>query len=95
MTVAEAQIEKAFAHFQRGELALAENLPPAIADSQNRQGWIKFGKPTFLSVPTPWRMVQPQAGQLILFPSFLWHGPVPFHDSHSRTTVTFDVVQAR
>ena len=32
------------------------------------------------------------AGRLVLFPSYMWHGTVPFHDAASRTTIAFDAV---
>jgi len=28
----------------------------------------------------------------VLFPSYMWHGTVPFHDKAARTTIAFDVV---
>ena len=38
------------------------------------------------------RAVKPQGGKLVLFPSYMWHGTVPFHSSQSRTTLAFDAV---
>jgi len=29
---------------------------------------------------------------LVLFPSYMWHGTIPFHDAQARTTIAFDVV---
>jgi hypothetical protein len=37
------------------------------------------------------RTIQPRAGQLILFPSYMLHGTVPFRSAQNRTTVAFDV----
>ena len=31
-------------------------------------------------------------GRLVLFPSYMWHGTIPFHDAQPRTTIAFDVV---
>jgi tetratricopeptide (TPR) repeat protein len=70
------------------------DLPDVIADSQDHQGWIKFGEPSFdagLKEPVR-RIIQPKAGSLVLFPSYMWHGTVPFHSTHDRTTIAFDVV---
>jgi hypothetical protein len=36
--------------------------------------------------------VTPTIGQLALFPSYLWHGTVPFTDEAERLTVAFDIV---
>jgi tetratricopeptide (TPR) repeat protein len=57
-------------------------------------GHLKFGEP-------PWdiglknavrRTVQPIPGRLVLFPSYMWHGTIPFRGPQSRTTIAFDVV---
>ncbi len=67
-------------------------LPEAVADG--RQGWIKFGEPNFeagLKDPIR-RVVQPQPGRLVLFPSYMWHGTIPFKSQQARTTIAFDVV---
>ena len=69
-------------------------LPEAVRDETARQGWIKFGEPDFaapLKDPVR-RAIQPRPGRLILFPSYLWHGTIPFHDARTRTTIAFDAV---
>ncbi|MDP2004284.1 MAG: tetratricopeptide repeat protein [Rubrivivax sp.] len=75
-------------------------LPPAIthalaADTGPQPGWITFGVPD-ITVPgrdmRPRRAERPQAGRLVLFPSFMWHGTVPFSDAQARLTVAFDVM---
>lgn len=69
-------------------------VPPAVADEQTRQGWIKFGEPAIevaLKQPVR-RAIQPAPGRLILFPSYLWHGTIAFHDAAARTTIAFDIV---
>ncbi|MEO8300952.1 MAG: putative 2OG-Fe(II) oxygenase, partial [Rhizomicrobium sp.] len=69
-------------------------LPPAVEDLQGRQGWIKFGEPALeVTLKDPIRRaIQPKPGRLVLFPSYMWHGTIPFRDAHSRTTIAFDVV---
>lgn len=72
------------------------SLPEAVKDEAATQGWIKFGEPALdvaLKQPVR-RMIQPVPGRLVLFPSFMWHGTVPFRDSKARTTIAFDVVPA-
>jgi len=69
-------------------------VPKAVEDTQERQGWIKFGEPSF-DVPLKnaiRRAIQPRPGRLVLFPSYMWHGTIPFHDARPRTTIAFDVV---
>ena len=38
--------------------------------------------------------VEPEAGQLVLFPSWMWHGTRPFRSTGSRLTIAFDLVPA-
>jgi tetratricopeptide (TPR) repeat protein len=70
-------------------------LPAAVA--QDRQGWIKFGEPQLdIALKRPIRRaIQPAPGRLVLFPSYLWHGTIPFQDAVARTTIAFDVAPAR
>jgi tetratricopeptide (TPR) repeat protein len=67
-------------------------LPEAAQDETARQGWIKFGEPDFATPLKERRAIQPAPGRLILFPSYLWHGTIPFHDTRARTTIAFDAV---
>ena len=69
-------------------------VPDAVKDESAKQGWIKFGEPALevvLKNPIR-RTIQPIPGKLILFPSYMWHGTVPFRDQAARTTIAFDVV---
>ncbi|MEO8301029.1 MAG: tetratricopeptide repeat protein, partial [Rhizomicrobium sp.] len=64
-------------------------VPDAAKDESTRQGWIKFGEPSFdvvLKNPVR-RAIQPVPGRLVLFPSYMWHGTIPFHDRADRTTI--------
>ncbi|MES2295052.1 MAG: tetratricopeptide repeat protein [Pseudomonadota bacterium] len=57
-------------------------------------GHLKFGEPPWdigLADPVR-RIVEPVPGRLVLFPSYLWHGTIPFHGPKSRTTIAFDVL---
>ncbi|HET7086657.1 MAG TPA: tetratricopeptide repeat protein [Rhizomicrobium sp.] len=69
-------------------------LPRAVEDCEGRQGWIKFGEPALdVTLKDPIRRaIQPRPGRLVLFPSYMWHGTIPFRDSEARTTIAFDVV---
>ena len=59
----------------------------------DRQGWLQLGAPRY-PVPgiAPERYVQPVDGRLVLFPSYLWHGTVPFESPAARLTIAFDAV---
>ncbi|HEU4856230.1 MAG TPA: tetratricopeptide repeat protein [Rhodanobacteraceae bacterium] len=71
------------------------HLPLAVA-RQGGEGWLKFGEPAFPTRPrlAPEYVLQPTPGLLALFPSYMWHGTVPFAGSEadSRLTIAFDVV---
>jgi tetratricopeptide (TPR) repeat protein len=68
-------------------------VPDIVQDASAKQGWIKFGEPSFkIAMPAMRRAVQPVPGRLVLFPSYMWHGTIPFHSGVSRTTIAFDAV---
>ncbi|MGF1455270.1 MAG: tetratricopeptide repeat protein [Alphaproteobacteria bacterium] len=70
-------------------------LPPRVADAGTRDGRLHFGLPP-LAVPggaEPVREIQPRRGTLALFPSYCWHGTVPFTDNTPRMTIAFDVAR--
>ena len=57
-------------------------------------GHLKFGEPPWdVGLKNPvCKTVEPIPGRLVLFPSYLWHGTIPFHGNKSRTTIAFDVL---
>jgi len=66
-------------------------VPDTVKDQSAKEGWIKFGEPDFDIGLTPRRAIQPVPGRLVLFPSYMWHGTIPFH-GQARTTIAFDAV---
>ena len=59
-------------------------------------GGLEFGRLGItapLASDPPTRVVQPQPGNLVLFPSYLWHGTQTFEATGDRTTVAFDVLR--
>jgi tetratricopeptide (TPR) repeat protein len=73
------------------------SLPDALDDAAKRQGWLKFGQ-SHLELggdDVPEHFVRPAVGHLVLFPSYVWHGTVPFQSSSDRLTIAFDVVPGR
>lgn len=69
------------------------SLPDVVTGQDEKQGWIKFGEsPAEIGPASPVRRaVQPVPGRLVLFPSYMWHGTVPFQSKDARTTIAFDV----
>jgi tetratricopeptide (TPR) repeat protein len=69
------------------------DVPPA--GGEPRAGWLRFGEPNPAAPRCePEMFIEPVAGMLVLFPSFMWHGTVPFTHGTRRLTVAFDVVPA-
>jgi predicted 2-oxoglutarate/Fe(II)-dependent dioxygenase YbiX len=76
--------------------ALYLGLPSRSAGEPGDSGWLTLGEPDDLlgiKLP-PWRTIEPKPGQLVLFPSTMWHGTLPFTDGE-RLTVAFDVASPR
>lgn len=71
------------------------DVPPG----QGKEGWIKFGEPpAYLNQvlkQTPEYEVQPKAGRLVLFPSYLWHGTYPITGDANRMTLPIDILPAK
>jgi len=70
-------------------------VPEEAGDEGLKSGWLKLGEPRY---PTPEAgvgcYVQPRPGQLVLFPSYMWHGTTPIHGPQPRTSLSFDALPA-
>lgn len=63
---------------------------PSFSD-EDYDGYLNFGIPNFtISDNDPFMRIKPEAGKLVLFPSFFWHGTQPFSDTEKRLTVACD-----
>ena len=69
-------------------------VPQETLNGHSRAGWIKFGEPPFATIPPsgPLKWVQPKAGLLVLFPSYMWHGTEPISKAALRVTAPFDLL---
>lgn len=67
-------------------------LPESMGDGQ--QGWFTLGQPQAeLGLDlAPFRTIEPKPGRLVLFPSTMWHGTIPF-EAGERLTAAFDVAR--
>lgn len=72
--------------------ALYVALPSRSSHDLEDAGWLTLGAPAEdLGLGfDPIRKIEPRPGQLVLFPSWMWHGTVPFAEGE-RLTVAFDV----
>jgi tetratricopeptide (TPR) repeat protein len=69
-------------------------LPDSMKAGHTAEGILSFGAPGMITTPSldAELSVRPELGQLVLFPSYFWHGTLPFHSEQPRLTVAFDVV---
>ena len=69
------------------------DIPDVVQNSKNREGWIKFGEPDIpgLNLDAE-KYVEPKGGRLVLFPSYMWHGTVPYSGNQTRLTLPFDIL---
>lgn len=78
--------------------AYYSRLPARMAQAgAGDEGCIHFGAPPAhlgLNLP-PRRIVRPREGMMALFPSYMWHGTVPFSGEDVRMTAAFDVIPQR
>ena len=67
-------------------------IPEDVRDPQLKLGWLKFGEPRYPAPGYgPEYFVEPRAGRLVLFPSYLWHGTQPIYSPTPRLGIAFDV----
>lgn len=72
--------------------ALYISVPDPAEMGPAPAGWLSLGQPPAelgIDLP-PLRTVEPRPGRLVLFPSIMWHGTIPFAGGE-RMTVAFDV----
>jgi Flp pilus assembly protein TadD len=69
-------------------------LPEIIDDAQFKpQGWLEFGCPTadlHVQSAQETEVYKPQYGNIILFPSYFYHGTIPFKSKEKRICISFD-----
>jgi tetratricopeptide (TPR) repeat protein len=77
-----------------GWVSSACHLVHDAGNDDTRGGWLKFGEsplPTSAPLAAEY-FVEPEKGVAVLFPSYMWHGTVPFREGKSRLTVAADFV---
>lgn len=76
------------------------SVPSSISRSDagysQRAGWLRLGRPGIATKPplAPDFYVKPQAGSLVLFPAYMWHGVERFESEEPRISVAFDALPA-
>lgn len=69
-------------------------VPDVVSQTSDHQGWIKFGQSSLElgEREVIKKMIQPEPGLLALFPSYTYHGTMPFTSKQARTTLPFDII---
>lgn len=67
---------------------------PDVVGRSGSEGCLRFGEPGLKTRPAlaAEHEVTPSLGRVVLFPSYMWHGTVPFGGRQSRLTAAFDLV---
>ena len=69
-------------------------LPKIISDPEAQpKGWLEFGRPTkdlHVTTGPKTQAYQPQYGNIILFPSYFYHGTIPSESREKRICISFD-----
>ena len=72
-------------------------VPSAVtADDPGHAGWIEFGRPDpgyNATVEPDVRLIRPEPGRIVLFPSYFYHRTLPFEASDYRISIAFDVMR--
>lgn len=68
---------------------------PTAGDDADKAGWIEFGPPPE-EVPgeeqVASRLIKPQEGTLLVFPSYFFHRTRPFAGDQTRISIAFDMI---
>lgn len=73
-------------------------VPSVIVEGDpDHAGWIEFGRPPedfYSTVEPEVRLIKPEEGLMVLFPSYFYHRTVPFESEDIRISIAFDVLNA-
>lgn len=70
-------------------------VPSEVAAGDGEAGCLYFtdkDRPAAEAQQHALGIVRPQTGAMLLFPSYFWHGVVPFQGVSERICVAFDVI---
>ncbi len=70
-------------------------VPPSADSDADHAGWIEFGRPPedfSLDRASPTRLIEPEPGRMLLFPSYFYHRTLPFRGVGRRVSIAFDLV---
>jgi len=77
----------------RLSLCFYVDVPDSIKGDNDNQGCLHIGAPNLDITPSlpAERFIEPSVGKLVIMPSYIWHGTVPFESETNRLTIVCDV----
>ena len=71
------------------------SLPENSVEDNPYAGWLEFNRPGYglpaLAGEENIERIAPKPGMIVMFPSYVWHGTIPFTSQDTRISVAFDV----
>ena len=71
-------------------------LPEIISDDHpDKAGWLEFGpalEEFACDTSSIGRLIKPEIGKMILFPSYAFHNTIPFESDKQRISLAFDII---
>ena len=71
---------------------------PETESNEEHAGWIEFNRAGYnlphFAGEKGIELIKPKGGMFIFFPSYVWHGTIPYTHSYSRISISFDVKMA-
>ena len=68
---------------------------PEIELNEEHAGWIEFNRAGYnlphFAGEKGIELIKPKAGMFIFFPSYIWHGTIPYTHAYSRISISFDI----
>ena len=68
---------------------------PEIEPNKEHAGWIEFNRAGYnlphFAGEKGIELIKPKAGMFIFFPSYVWHGTIPYTHKHNRISISFDI----
>ena len=72
------------------------DLPISKLVNEKKEGWIEFNRSGYdlphFGENHEIKKIKPELGMFIFFPSYVWHGTIPFQEKTSRVSISFDLI---
>ena len=70
--------------------------PPEFKNENSiNEGYIEFNRAGYdlphFGEDKDIELIKPENGMIIFFPSYVWHGTIPFTENKSRVSISFDI----